>query len=87
MYNKTTERAARDFRTGDIVEHFKGNKYLIVAVSTHTESKEKMITYRSIYGGFEYWTRPYEMFMSEVDHEKYPNVAQKYRFELVNRQG
>ena len=46
------------------------------------QSKDDLVIYISLYDGKQY-TRPYDMFMSEVDHEKYPDIKQKYRFELV----
>ena len=66
-----------------IYKHFKGDLYLVEGVATHTETKEKYVVYRPLYGDTtKLYIRPYDMFMSEVDHEKYPNVKQKYRLEL-----
>lgn len=65
-----------------IYRHFKGDYYLLTDVATHSETKEKYVVYRGLYGNNELYIRPFDMFFSEVDKEKYPEVKQQYRFEL-----
>ena len=65
--------------------------YEIIGTSRHTETKEELMIYKPLYetecvDGVGYAARPLDMFMSEVDHEKYPDIKQKYRFELVNNE-
>ena len=65
-----------------IYKHFKGDYYLVEDVAKDSETQEEMIIYRKLYEDCGLWVRQKEMFLSEVDHNKYPNIKQKYRFEL-----
>ncbi len=86
------ENHERDIRVGDIVRHFKREwvsadtseyLYKVLAFAWHTETGERLVIYQALYAPFKICARPYAMFMSEVDREKYPDIRQHYRFEKV----
>lgn len=66
-----------------IYRHFKGKYYYVEDVAYDSETMNQMVVYRQLYGQRALFVRPLTMFLSEVDHQKYPEVTQKYRFELV----
>jgi hypothetical protein len=72
-----------DPKPQEFYRHFKGNIYQIRCLARHTETRERMVVYQAMYGTFEIYVRPLAMFMEEVDRAKYPDVKQKYRFELL----
>ena len=79
----TLKRMARKVCSGQTWRHFKGGIVIIITVANHSESSEPLVIYKCESGTY---ARPLDMFLSEVDHDRYPDAKQRYRFELVTDQ-
>ena len=84
----------REFSPGDIIQHFKRETvdqnsmqylYEFIGIAIHSETRDRVVVYRALYGDKGLFVRPYEMFMEEVDHVKYPEIRQKYHFEKIEK--
>lgn len=73
----------REIKIGKKYKHFKGHIYEVIAIAKDSETTEDVVVYRNVNSN-EYWVRPYMEFNSEVDHKKYPDVKQIFRFEEVD---
>lgn len=69
---------------GGLYRHFKGMYYYVLDVATHSETGEKLVVYQKLYDERDLYVRPLEMFCSDVDRDKYPDVKQQKRFQLMS---
>ncbi|MDD2518675.1 MAG: DUF1653 domain-containing protein [Bacilli bacterium] len=75
----------RTVEIGKIYRHFKGKDYQVLAIANDSEDHlRQVVVYQALYGDKLIWIRELEMFLSLVDKEKYPDVNQKYRFEIIS---
>ncbi len=72
----------RKLEVNRIYKHFKGDYYIVLGTGINSETLEEYVIYRALYGEGKVYLRKINNFLSKVDHEKYPNVKQKYRLEL-----
>ena len=94
---KLKEKFYERFHDGQVVKHFKrelvGDRYYkndylyeIIGIAEDANTGSLSVVYKALYDkgdGKRLWTRPLESFCSKVDHDKYKNIKQEYRFEPV----
>ena len=73
----------REIKIHGIYKHFKGDYYLVEELAKDSETLEDVVIYRKLYEDGSCFVRPLIDFIGEVNHDKYPNVKQKYKFELI----
>ena len=80
----------RIVKEGQLYKHFKGHNYKVLMIAYDSDKynennplDSRMVVYQNV-DTKEIWVRSYGDFVSEVDHRKYPNVKQKYRFQEIN---
>jgi len=74
----------RKVKVKGIYKHFKGDSYIVEDIAIDSETGDKVVVYRSLYGNATLFVRPLTSFLEEVDHKKYPDIKTKYRFTLQN---
>ena len=73
----------QEVHVGKVYKHFKGHQYLVLCIAMHKETNETMVIYQDLHDQDKIYARPYDMFISKVDKEKYPYIQQIYRFQEV----
>lgn len=88
MDNRMNEHKTAEFykekMVGKRYRHFKGGIYIVTDIAVHSETEGIMVVYKSFNDPTLTWVRPLAMFLSEVDGEKYPDVKQEMRFEMLS---
>lgn len=72
----------RKLNPNKLYRHFKGHVYKIVCVAKDCDDLKELVVYQNVETN-EVWVRNLEEFLSSVDHEKHPDVKQRYRFEEI----
>jgi hypothetical protein len=89
-FRMNAQRVADEYKktmVGRRYRHFKGGIYLVTDIAVHSETANLMVIYKTFNEPSLVWARPMDMFLSEVDHEKYPDVKQVMRFEPLAELG
>jgi hypothetical protein len=59
-------------------KHFKGAEYEVIGTATHSETEETLVVYRTLYGDFDLWVRPIDLFLGTKEIDGKP--AQRFRY-------
>lgn len=74
----------RDLKIKGIYKHFKGDYYLVEDIAKSSDDGiTPFVVYRKLYGDGSLYIRELKDFLEEVNKEKYPDVKDKYKFELI----
>ncbi len=73
-------QAAAPQITPGIYRHYKGNDYQVLGLVRHSENEEWLVLYKTLYGDFSCWVRPYVMFVEDIEH----NGVRQPRFQLIS---